>query len=709
MKARKVFAAILASALVVGMLPSAALAQEAGAETDIEAGAEATAETTAETDSDVRQVQIAVQTKDGAAEYTYDYVTGTQEENSEYTQIGDTDVYYKAAGEDALDLDGTLTARRSVSWDVLYKDAAGQEDAGFDVITTATTKSAVDGNTWNAYSELTADGQGTVIKGAKVPTKVEAREYVEAVILADAGKTEKGTVTEEIAELEQASTEDSGTTWAKSGFYYTAAEDGFTLTLPNTITTTPKSAEIIDSTPWGDYCIELADEDGKHYLKTGRMDTTEYEPGSADEAVLAGYQLGNKTMYAATFETSDGKVYTMGYLENMWSASYEFSFRVSADTPMTGMSESTNHEQYADLPGKTITKMTYYGAYGVYAYDLSGFDLKVTKKQAAEVTGDTSVSAERGQDAVINVDLSALTSAETYVLTSVTTGSGRNKVELGAENYAFDVAAGKVTIKAEAVSAEAYTLTFADANGEYASVTHSVAVTVTEPAPQTIAKASVSGIKNVYATGAAIVPNTVVKLGDKTLVKDTDYTVSVKNNKAPGTATVTITGKGAYTGTITKQFTIYAKKGASYQVGNYRYKVTNQSYNGSGTVAVTGLVKKGTSISIGNTVKIGKVSYKITEIAANAFKSNTKATKVTIGANVTTIGKNAFYNCKKVKSVTIKSKKLTSKTVKSKAFGKMGASNYKKVTVKVPSSKLKAYKKLLVNKGLSKKAKVKKA
>jgi hypothetical protein len=46
--------------------------------------------------------------------------------------------------------------------------------------------------------------------------------------------------------------------------------------------------------------------------------------------------------------------------------------------------------------------------------------------------------------------------------------------------------------------------------------------------------------------------------------------------------------------------------------------------------------------------------------------------------------------------------------VKSKAFSKLGAANYKKVTVKVPSSKLKAYKSLLTKKGLSKKAKIKK-
>lgn len=42
----------------------------------------------------------------------------------------------------------------------------------------------------------------------------------------------------------------------------------------------------------------------------------------------------------------------------------------------------------------------------------------------------------------------------------------------------------------------------------------------------------------------------------KTLTKGTDYTVTYKNNKNVGTASVVIAGKGSYTGTITKTFKI---------------------------------------------------------------------------------------------------------------------------------------------------------
>ena len=71
----------------------------------------------------------------------------------------------------------------------------------------------------------------------------------------------------------------------------------------------------------------------------------------------------------------------------------------------------------------------------------------------------------------------------------------------------------------------------------------------------------------------------------------------------------------------------------------------------------------------------------------------TKVKKVTIGSNVTSIGAQAFYGCKKLKQITISSKKLT----------KVGKKAFKGITknakIKVPKKKLKAYKKLLKNKG----------
>ena len=73
-------------------------------------------------------------------------------------------------------------------------------------------------------------------------------------------------------------------------------------------------------------------------------------------------------------------------------------------------------------------------------------------------------------------------------------------------------------------------------------------------------KATISGISNKSYTGKNITQSITVKYNGKTLKNGTDYTVSYSNNKNIGTATVKITGKGSYTGTITKTFKINPAK-----------------------------------------------------------------------------------------------------------------------------------------------------
>lgn len=104
-----------------------------------------------------------------------------------------------------------------------------------------------------------------------------------------------------------------------------------------------------------------------------------------------------------------------------------------------------------------------------------------------------------------------------------------------------------------------------------------------------------------------------------------------------------------------------------------------------------------TTTTIPDTVKIGKKTYKVTSIAANAFKGCSKLKKVTIGKNVTKIGKKAFYGCKNLKTIKINTTKLTKKSVGSKAFAKINA----KAVVTVPKNKLKAYKTILKGAGLN--------
>ena len=131
------------------------------------------------------------------------------------------------------------------------------------------------------------------------------------------------------------------------------------------------------------------------------------------------------------------------------------------------------------------------------------------------------------------------------------------------------------------------------------------------------------------------------------------------------------------------------------------YKVTS-SRSSSQTVAFIGNKVK-TSVTIPTTIKIKGATYKVTEISTNAFKNNRKLKKVVIGQNIVRIGKNAFYGCKKLTSITIKSSRLTLKNIGKNAFKNTSP----KATVKVPKKQKALYNQIFKKRGLNKKAKVK--
>ena len=130
----------------------------------------------------------------------------------------------------------------------------------------------------------------------------------------------------------------------------------------------------------------------------------------------------------------------------------------------------------------------------------------------------------------------------------------------------------------------------------------------------------------------------------------------------------------------------------------YRVIVPNQQVE-----YVCPIDKKLKKATIPSQIKIGNVTYKVTAIGGNAFKKCKNLTSITIEKNVSKIGSKAFYNCKKLKNIKIKSKKLTLKKVGKSAFKSIN----KKAKITVPKSKKKSYKKILVKRGLSKKAKIK--
>ena len=127
--------------------------------------------------------------------------------------------------------------------------------------------------------------------------------------------------------------------------------------------------------------------------------------------------------------------------------------------------------------------------------------------------------------------------------------------------------------------------------------------------------------------------------------------------------------------------------GVVVETSNVEYKIVTDD-GGNYSVKVSAADTQITSVIIPDYIKINGVKYKVSGIAGGAFKNIKTLKKVTIGKNVTKIPKNAFKGCSALKTIVIKSKKLT-------GVGKNAIKGiHKKAVIKCPQNKLKKYQKL---------------
>lgn len=133
-----------------------------------------------------------------------------------------------------------------------------------------------------------------------------------------------------------------------------------------------------------------------------------------------------------------------------------------------------------------------------------------------------------------------------------------------------------------------------------------------------ISATAVSGTGNKVYTGSVIKPVPAVKVGGRTLKNGTDFTVSYKNNTEPGTATLKVTGKGNYSGSVSKTFKITARA-----INDVEVTIPDTVFTGE-------QVKPDVVVSYGNYQFINNSDYTL------SFKDN-----VNIGtASVVVTGKN---------------------------------------------------------------------
>ena len=147
-----------------------------------------------------------------------------------------------------------------------------------------------------------------------------------------------------------------------------------------------------------------------------------------------------------------------------------------------------------------------------------------------------------------------------------------------------------------------------------------------------ISKASVTLSTSTYAyDGKAKKPGVTVKLNGKTLKNGTDYSVTYSNNTKVGTAKVTIKGKGNYSGSVSKTYSIKNNFKKATVSGISTKAFTGKNITQSITVKYNGkTLKNGTdyTVSYSNNKKVGKATVKITGkgkyggVITKAFKIN---------------------------------------------------------------------------------------
>lgn len=135
-----------------------------------------------------------------------------------------------------------------------------------------------------------------------------------------------------------------------------------------------------------------------------------------------------------------------------------------------------------------------------------------------------------------------------------------------------------------------------------------------------LSKAKIAKITDKTYTGREIMPPVQISLNGSTLVEGEDYELIYSNNINTGTAIITITGTGNYTGSIVSSFIIKPRKTSSF-TGNPANKYITLKWNGNtgaqGYQIYRADVYNGTYQKIKTVTKKTVTSFKNTKLLAD--------------------------------------------------------------------------------------------
>lgn len=296
---------------------------------------------------------------------------------------------------------------------------------------------------------------------------------------------------------------------------------------------------------------------------------------------------GNKTL-------TSGTDFTVSYSNNVNAG--------TASAVITGKGNYSGSitKEFIITPAD-FSKLTASLAAGTFSYDGTEKKPEVTVKSGSkQLTSGTDFTVSYTDNINVGTAKAVITGKGNYSGTitksfKITQADlGKFTASLSADSFIYDGAEKKpvVTVKSDNAQLTADT----DFTVSYSSNINAGTATVTITGKGnysgsikkqfTITPADFSGFSaelsadTVTYTGSAQKPGATVKSGDKVLVSGTDFTVSYSNNTNAGTAKATIKGKGNYSGTITKEFTItpadISQLTASLSADIFRYNGTEQ-------------------------------------------------------------------------------------------------------------------------------------
>ena len=325
------------------------------------------------------------------------------------------------------------------------------------------------------------------------------------------------------------------------------------------------------------------------------------------------------------------------------------TFPATAEKTLTGITITSAPTKTKYTVGETFDKTgmvvtaTYDDGTGAIVMDISKFTVKPAEALTMAVTKVTVSYTEGGVTKTAEQTITVKAKALTDAMVSL---------DKGAYAYTGSQIQPTVTVKDGATTLKKdtdYTVAYG-ANNTVGTKVGTVTITGKGDYSGTIEKkfditakaltaSMVRDIADQTYTGSPIVPELTVKDGETALSKDTDYTVMYQNNLNAGTATVTVTGKGNYAGSVEIKFNITAKALTASMVRD----IADQTYTGSPIVPEL-------------TVKDGETALSKDTDYTVKYQSNLNAGTAT----VTLTGK-GNYSDSVSKTFTIKQKDVTAK------------------------------------------------